>query len=148
MKIISVLFVLLSGFEAWAQQAEPTPAPTLAGDWVMTQHICSSGARPWDQFLIGRDRLEAHFTADRFTTITDIGRCSAWTTGRYEIKGKTLVLHIDRSSSNCGPGDRLGSFTYMMQMHDADAFSLYMGPFRGGTCPAGDLLENTFERVH
>lgn len=141
------LFSILTLFASGPALAQFSP--DLHGDWTMTDHRCSSGLIPRDGFVPGRDRLEASFRDFTYTTINEVAGCSVWTTGTYEVRRNILVMRVERSGSNCGSGNPPATFSYPISMRSEHEFTLFIGPFdRHGVCPAGDLLENTFTRIH
>ena len=120
--------------------------PVMDGVWTMTDHQCSSGAHPWDHFNPQIDRLEARFVSDTYSIVNQVDNCTAWSNGHYALRGHVISLSVEQASSNCGPVQGTGNFTYPIHFDDVDTFTIDIGPVQGGVCPAGDLVEDTYQR--
>ncbi len=144
MKLLGLVmvFVLSATTEAWAYSL-------LRGDWQMKSHTCSSGAPIVDQIQLGRDRLQTLFRQNTFTIINNVGTCSSWSSGRYELRdGRVLILNVEQANTNCDPRGLKGTFTYAIDFLDNDHYVVYIGPVDGGACPRGDLIQNVYERIN
>jgi hypothetical protein len=123
-------------------------AKLLVGHWELFDRQCSSGARPWDQFVPGRDSYSIEFRQDRFYTRAWIAGCQTFTEGRYEADGRTLKMSVLRGSTNCGnPQDLMGRFTYMYEKTTDQSFTVFIGPVRGGVCPHGDIVKTNYKLI-
>lgn len=124
----------------------PASDNSLAGRWVLTDRLCSSGAVPQDGFRMGRDHYEFQLTRFGYRSYLRTGHCEQWTEGVYRIDRTALHFYVQQFNSNC-PAQSPREFHYSYRMHENGAMSVLMGPSQGpGSCRYGEFLESVFER--
>ena len=144
MKFLILAAVLLNTTLAWADNDHPQCS--IEGSWTLSEITCSSGAPALGQFVPGRDRYEVTFHKETYSSITDIGACSSWSQGTYDVTEGFLNMLVQRAGSNCGPVQG-GRFTYAIGKITDEGFQLTMGPVSGGTCPRGDYIRQNYTKI-
>lgn len=134
------------GYREPGRDGHPGHVRTLAGRWVLTDRMCSSGAVPQDGFRMGRDHYEFQLTRHGYRSYLRTGRCEQWTEGVYRVDRNALHFYVHNFNSTC-PAQSPREFHYSYRMHENGAMSVLMGPSRGpGSCRYGEFLESVFER--
>lgn len=145
MKMILALLSVVS-FSLLSAAEEPNPpAVGLEGQWQIVERVCSSGAPPADQFRVGFDEATLNFKGGDYNGHIRLMSCHYWITGKYELNKNVLRISRITTGSSCPGRPSNRPFSNLIELTETH-LTVFDGPFAGGVCPSGDLLETTYEK--
>lgn len=131
----------------WASDPIVKSSHPIEGTWALKSKSCSSGAPvrgPWNP---RHDFFEMTFDYNRLVEESQVGGCRYKVESLFEAQEPILSIYPRFYWSSCGPLQLPTKINYSYAI-SGDLLKLHApmnGP--GGACPAGDVLQGTFQKV-